>query len=179
MMTDNRRIRNVCSLVKFRANLDNPTSKNRILTKTLGKVGFIDSQYRGILPSDEEFWFSSIDSMVTKGSPSSGIFVLTPIKRIERDDICYLTHGMYDIEDDAGVRYVMPKIKEAWWVMSLQDRRLLFGDRIHAVVIVNHDHETGAVMRQITRAGGQIERLRNNDLLRNEQLDAELGLEQR
>jgi ribosomal protein L15 len=73
----------------------------------------------------------------------------------------------------------MPKIKDGWWVMSLQDRRLLFGDRIHAVVVVNYDHETGAAMQQITRAGGQVERLRNNDLLRNEQLDAELGLEPR
>lgn len=172
-MSDNRKIRNVSSLVKFRANLDNPHSKNRILTKTLGKVGFIDSQYRGILPSDEEFWFASIDSMVTKGSPSSGIFVLTPIKKIDRNDICYLTHGMYSYEDDAGVRYVFPKMKNAWWVMSLQDRRLLFNDKIHAVVIVNHDHDQTTSLQQIAAGGTQIERLRSND-----QLDAELGLRQ-
>ena len=171
MLSDNRKIRDVCTLVKFRVNLDNPHSKNRILTKTLGKVGFINAQYRGIAPSDEDFWLASIDSMVTKGAPSSGIFVLTPIKSVHRDDIMYLTHGMYTYEDDAGVRYVFPKHKNAWWVMSLQDRRLLFDEKIHAIVIVNHDHDPATSLKNASQDVG-VERLNQREL------DHELGLRQ-
>ena len=138
MLPENTRIKNTKTLVKFRANYQNLHSRNRIITSTLGKFGFINPQYRGISPQDEEFWLVNIDSMVTRGSPVSGIFILSPICMVERTDINYIAPGLYTTEDEDGIRYVIPRFVNGYWLMSLEDRRPLFDPSIHAIIVVSN-----------------------------------------
>lgn len=140
MLDDNKRIQQTKVLVKFHVNME-ATSKNRIITKTLGKIGVISSDYDGVAPNDEEFWLCSVAKEVTKGTPVSGLFVLLPIRKVDREHISYLIHGMYTYEDEGGIRYVIPKRKNIYWLMSIDDRRAIMDKAIHAIVIVNYDCE--------------------------------------
>lgn len=137
MQFDNSKIKGIRTLVKFRINHDATRSRNRIITTTLGKFGFINATYRGECPNDEEFWIAEIDSVVIKNHPVSGIFILTPIYKVEQDGYDYITHGLYTYVDHQGIRLVCPKIQGGHWLMSLDDRRLLMAPEIHAIVVVN------------------------------------------
>lgn len=148
MLPENIRVKNVTTLVKFRVNHDNPRSRNRIITNTLGKVGFINQLYRGIIPNDEEFWMVRIDSMITRGTPVSGVFILTPLNKIERDDVEYILPGMFICEDDDGIRYVKPKIPHGYWLMAIKDRRPLREPSIHAIIVLSAEPPTDVIKQQ-------------------------------
>lgn len=111
MQFDNTKIKGIRTLVKFRINHDATRSRNRIITTTLGKFGFLNANYRGECPNDEEFWIAEIDSVVIKNHPVSGIFILTPLYKVAPDEYDYITHGLYTYEDHEGIRLVYPKIQ--------------------------------------------------------------------
>jgi hypothetical protein len=137
MLPENTRVKNLRTLVKFRANNENPRSRNRLITSTLGKIGFINPQYHGISPNDEEFWLVNIDSMVTRAGPVSGIFLLSPICTVDRRDISYTMPGLYTVEDADGIRLIKPHYPDGYWLMSIEDRRPLLAPDIHALIVVS------------------------------------------
>ena len=172
MLEENKRIQRTKVLVKFHVNME-ATSKNRIITKTLGKIGVISSDYDGVAPNDEEFWLCDVVKEVTKGTPVSGLFVLRPIRKVDREDISYLIHGMYSLEDEGGIRYVIPKRKNIYWLMSIDDRRTIMDKAIHAIVIVNYDCALPGCI-----SGNPAPHVAPADIhsISDQDLDAELGI---
>lgn len=151
MIEENRRIQRTLTLVKFYVDIKRPTSRNRLITKTLGKIGVISADYNGVAPNDEEFWLCGFRKEVTKSpaEPASGLFILKPIRYVDRLQVQYLTVGLYTCEDEGGIRYVIPKYKNVYWLMSIAERRRLIDpDRIHSIVVVNYDIEPGAQQYQ-------------------------------
>jgi hypothetical protein len=90
-----------------------------------------------VCPGDEEFWIAEIDAVVLKSHAVSGVFILTPIEKVTRNDYDYITHGFYTYRDVQGIRLVYPKFDTGNWLMSIDDRRLLMQSNVHAIVIVN------------------------------------------
>lgn len=141
-LEENLRIQRTLTLAKFHVDTTRPTSRNRLITKTLGKIGVISADYNGVAPNDEEFWLCGFHKEVTKSAanPCSGLFILKPIRYVDRCQINYLTLGLYTYEDDGGIRYVIPKYKNMYWLMSIEERRrLIEPSRIHSIVVVNYN----------------------------------------
>ena len=176
MLPENKKVRDVKTLVKFRSNNDNPHSRNRIITNTLGKIGFINQLYRGVLPQDEEFWLVNIDAVITRGTPVSGVFILTPIQVVPREDVDYIMPGMYTYDDDSGIRYVRPKMPFGYWLMSIHDRRPLLEPTIHALIVVSEPPSKQLVKNE-PRGLTEIPRANNMTAQDLKSLDMELGLE--
>jgi len=144
VLDENRRIQRTLVLVKFIVDVTRPNSRNRLITKTLGKIGVISADYTGRAPNDEEFWLCAVHKEVTKtqSNPCSGLFILKPVRYVDRTQVNYLTTGFYTYEDEGSIRYVIPRYKNMYWLLSIEERRrLLDPPRIHSVVTVNYDIE--------------------------------------
>lgn len=142
MLEENRRIQRTNTIVKFIVDNSRPHSRNHLITRTLGKIGVISADYNGVAPNNEEFWLVGFRKEVTKsqGNPCSGLFILEPLRYIDRTQINYLSPGLYSVEDECGIRYVIPKFKNSFWLMSIPDRRrLVEHSNSHSVVVVNYN----------------------------------------
>jgi hypothetical protein len=153
VLDENRRIQRTLVLAKFIVDATRPNSRNRLITKTLGKIGVVSADYTGRAPNDEEFWLCTVVKEVTKtqSNPSSGLFILKPVRYVDRTQVNYLTTGFYTYEDEGGIRYVIPKYKNMYWLLSIEERRrLLDPSHIHSVVTVNYDIENAPVQQPAT-----------------------------
>jgi len=181
MLEENKRIQETLTLVKFHANTERPFSKNRLITKTLGKHGVVSSDYKGQAPNEEEFWLCGFQKEVTKSTPCSGLFILKPLHYVDRSWISYIPFGYYNIEQENGILYVIPKDKDMYWMMSMADRRRYFSPEVHAIIVVNQD-----VSPQIAAAGAAAMKEAQLQLhssyrpaVSDADLDRSLGLDQR
>ena len=158
MLEENRRIQRTSTIVKFIVDTSRPHSRNHLITRTLGKIGVISADYNGTAPNNEEFWLVGFRKEVTKsqGNPCSGLFILEPLRYIDRTQISYLSPGLYSIEDECGIRYVIPKFKNSFWLMSIPDRRrLVEQSNSHSVVVVNYDiNPDGQMVETHVNLGG-------------------------
>jgi hypothetical protein len=134
-MEENTRVRGLYSVVKFIDNVDQK-SPNRLITMTLGKYGFVNSDYRGPTPNHDEFWLARIDREI-KANSVKGCFVLTPVKPINRRSIDALVPGVdtfTDWEED-GIRYILPHDREKFFVAPLTYRKAI--KSVRSVIVVN------------------------------------------
>ena len=134
-MDENTRIRGLYTVVKFIDNVD-PNSPNRLITLTLGKYGFVNSDYRGPSPNHDEFWLARIDREIQANSVK-GCFVLTPVKRVDRSEIVKLMPGIGDFEffEEDGIRYILPHDKSKFCVVPLAYRKSIRS--VRSVITVN------------------------------------------
>lgn len=134
-MQENARIRGLFTIVKF---IDNPvpSSPNRLVTKTIGKYGFVSSDYEGPAPKHDEFWLVRIDREI-KANSLQGCFVLTPVKPIDRQDISILVSGVghYSEYEEEGIRYILPVDKDKYYVLPLEHRKNI--KTVRSVIVVN------------------------------------------
>lgn len=134
-MLENARIRGLYSVVKF---LDNKSqsSSNRLVTMTLGKYGFVNTDYEGPSPKHDEFWLVRIDREICANT-LKGCLVLTPVKHVERKDIHTLVPGceMYTEFYEDGIRYVLPRDKEKYYILPLDHRKRIRD--VRSVIVVN------------------------------------------
>jgi hypothetical protein len=104
---------------------DQPTGgwKNKIYTRSLRKIGFIDNRYPkdGAFPKDDEHWLVEIvrENMNDKG----GCFILRPVQMVPRDDLMPLVHGSYEMRQDEDAVIITPNDKAKFWVMSPSAKR--------------------------------------------------------
>jgi hypothetical protein len=144
------------TLVKFIDNYDK-ASTNRIVSKTLGKLGVVDGGTLARMtdkPRQKEFWYCELLKETGAGTPK-GVFVLSPVRKIASAvidgfntiDIVHLVPGMFDTVKSDNVILVYPKTKGPNWILSnVLRQHLMRRDKeaydINAVVVVFDDAKT-------------------------------------
>ena len=127
------------TIVKFYNNTKVDDS-NTVITKTLLKVGVVDSQWckavKGAVesPNDGEFWRVDIVRETNPGLPR-GCFVLQPLSKVDVEGLSRLVPGMYHEELKEGVLYVYPKHKNINWILPLKLKQGM-RDRCYAAIVV-------------------------------------------
>lgn len=134
-MEENSRVRGLYTIVKIIDN-NSRSSANRLVTMTLGKYGFINTDYDGPSPRHDEFWLVRIDREI-KANTLQGCFVLTPVRRVDRADIDFLVPGcgQYTEFYESGIRYVLPKDKSKYYLLPLEHRKRI--KDVRSVIVVN------------------------------------------
>ncbi len=112
-----------------------PKIHNHLITRTLGKLGVIDSKWvpEDEIPKDGEFWLVEI---IRETSPAraQGVFVLIPIRQIETTEVNRLAPGMYDEENEQGTVIITPNLREDfYWMLPLSLRKAMTG--VNAVIV--------------------------------------------
>ena len=113
-----------------------PKIHNHLITRTLGKLGVIDSKWEpgeGGIPKDGEFWLVEI-MRETSPARAQGVFVLSPIRPIETSEVQRLAPGMYDEENEQGTVIVTPNLREDfYWMLPLSLRKAM--TNVNAVIV--------------------------------------------
>jgi hypothetical protein len=120
------------TLVKFIQNFT-PDSRNRLVTRTLGKLGVVDrdflEQNPPVKPQAGEFWYCNVTAE-TIGS-GRGVFLLWPLEKlplIEQDgyrtvDVLHLIPGLYTSQQRRNAMLLYPKRLGPHWIASSELRR--------------------------------------------------------
>ena len=135
-MEENHRIRGIFTVVKFIVNNNyDEKNQNRILTKTLGKYGVVDTDYKGPCPNHDEFWLVKTVKEIKVNSPK-GCIVLTPISKIDRSQVKSIIPGTgFSTEfEEMGICYVTPNNKQHYYMIPLEFRKL---NKDHRYICVN------------------------------------------
>lgn len=115
----------VITLAKYYHNRDTE-STNRIVTRTLGKFGIINKDYKGEIPKEDEFWLTKIVDNI-KPTEHIGCLIVEPIKKIEYENVGILLQGMYDEvpSDNPCLVFIKPKeaFKNSIWQLPLEDKK--------------------------------------------------------
>jgi hypothetical protein len=140
-----RPITGLKTIVKFFTNVQQqsagtidgkPKIHNHLITRTLGKLGVIDSKWEPIdggIPKDGEFWLVEI-LRETSPARAQGVFVLSPIKPVETSEVQRLAPGMYDEENEQGTVIVTPNLRDdLYWMLPLSLRKAMTG--VNAVIV--------------------------------------------
>lgn len=135
---ENINISGIYTLAKFHKNADSE-SPNRIVSRTLGKFGFIDRNYEGIMPKYEEFWIVKILYNI-KPNDTQGCLILEPIRKVDyKKEVGKLVWGMYTTKEAGNaVTLIMPKeeYKNMLWQLPLEERKRY---RKKAVIVVQEE----------------------------------------
>lgn len=118
-------------IVKFFIN-SNKTSRNEILTRTLGKIGVINSLYQAEYPQDKDVWKVQILRETHVGT-NKGCFVLQPLEKLESESITRLLPGLYTDEVIGGILYVRPRRAGYNWILPLEQKRSI--NDVYAIIV--------------------------------------------
>lgn len=155
-MEENLRIRGIFTVVKFIVNSNfDEKNQNRILTKTLGKFGVVDTDYNGPCPNHDEFWLVKIVKEIKVNSPK-GCIVLTPIMKLDKRQVKTIVPGMgFSTEyEELGICYVTPTNKQNYYMIPLEYRKL---NKVHRVTIcVNPGFINGSSAAPVASEASEI-----------------------
>jgi hypothetical protein len=118
-------------IVKFFIN-NNKTSRNEILTRTLGKIGVINSLYQGEAIQDKDVWRVRILRETHVGI-NKGCFVLEPMERLEAESITRLLPGLYVDNVVGGILFIRPKRPGYNWILPLSHKRSIRD--VYAIIV--------------------------------------------
>ena len=107
-------------IVKFFSNI-NKQNSSKLITKTLGKVGFISRSYSGVLPHNEEFWKCNIIDEISPGV-NKGCWVLEPMEKIPENEVQRLIPGFYDEKLIGGALFIYPN-ESGNWILPLMQKK--------------------------------------------------------
>jgi len=116
-------VKNKEVIIKFFPNI-NQKNSSKLMTKTLGKIGFIDRSYTGVLPKADEFWRARIVEEVHPGE-KRGCFLLEPIWPIEEPQLSRILPGLYTEELKDGILYIYPTEKGKHWIIPLAHKKFI------------------------------------------------------
>lgn len=127
----------VRTVVKFYDNHE-PTNRNKLMTKTLLKAGFIDNDWLDShpdqqVPKDGEFWMVDVVHETCAGKPK-GCFLLHPIRKVDPSSLNRLLPGMYHEENREGCMMLEPKTGGLNWILPLRHKRAV--KSVYAIVVV-------------------------------------------
>lgn len=115
----------VLTLAKYHRNQDSD-STNRIVTRTLGKFGIINKEYKGEIPKEDEFWLTRIVDNI-KPNEHQGCFIVEPVKKVSYDNVGKLLLGMYEeiLPVNDCLIFIKPveQFKGSIWQLALEDRK--------------------------------------------------------
>ena len=113
--------------------------QNKLITRTLGKVGVIDPVIYASLetrPNHDEFWFVGVLNELGRGT-NRGVFVLHPIKKVPttfhnglaEPAIVRLIPGTFSVEQREGTLYLYPATANGLlgpnWILDMDVRQYL------------------------------------------------------
>lgn len=114
--------------------------KNRLWTRTLRKIGFIDNRYTGAeKPRADEHWL--VEVIRENQSRKGGCLILTPIRKVETHERVPLVHGMYDIRVEGDVLVLVPHDKTKYWVISSEAKSSILAATKANTIIIDHGGE--------------------------------------
>jgi hypothetical protein len=129
--------------------------RNRMYTRSLRKIGFIDNRYprSAPWPKHNEHWVVEIPR--EKQNDKGGCFILKPFGDgpIKEDDLMPLVHGMYTISGDEDAVLITPNDTGKTWVMSPAAKKAILAETpdARALVIVHGTTEEDRKMWQRRR----------------------------
>ncbi len=125
----------VRTVVKFYENHE-PSNANKIFSKTLRKVAFIDHEWLdsnpNISPEDGEFWVVDVIHETCPGQ-GKGAFLLHPLKKIEPGELNRLLPGMYDEDNHNGCLILNPKNGGINWLVPKRHKQSVKG--AYAIIV--------------------------------------------
>lgn len=121
-------------------NKDGNAWKNRLWTRTLRKIGFIDNRYLGPeKPQADEHWL--VEVVRENQSRKGGCLILHPIRKIEKHERVPLVHGMYDIRIEEDILILVPHDKTKFWVNSSEAKSSILAATKANTIIIDHGGE--------------------------------------
>jgi hypothetical protein len=118
-------------VVKFFLNNDK-ISRNEIITRSLGKIGVVNSLHDGSSPQNAEFWKCEVLRETHVGC-NKGCFVLAPLERLEEETITRLLPGLYTETMHSGILIIKPKKLGHHWILPLIHRQCI--KDVYAVIV--------------------------------------------
>lgn len=116
----------------FKNNRDE--SENKMCSRTLLRIAFIDSQYQGVGPKPGEYW--RVDVSQERRGPGPGCFIVRPLRKAERT--VSLIHGNYDMSIIRDVLIITPRREpERSWMLSRNAKKELCNTTGANAVVVN------------------------------------------
>ena len=118
-------------------------NSNPLISRTLGKICFVDAAYSGARPQDGEFWIADVTKETDSGQPR-GCFLCEPFERVEYENLVPLTSAMCTVNLVYG--YVLtvdpiethtPELKTIPWILPLRQKSMLLTNREIVAIIVN------------------------------------------
>lgn len=111
--------------------------KNRLWTRTLRKIGFIDNRYTGAArPQADEHWL--VEVVRENQSAKGGCLILHPLRKIEKHERVPLVHGMYDMRMEEDVLVLVPHDKTKFWVISSEAKSAILSATKANTIIIDH-----------------------------------------
>lgn len=115
------------TLVKFYENYTE-TSTNRLVTRTLGKMGVVDRDFLAtakVKPAQGDWWYCDVVQEICAGL-DRGVFILKPVEKlpvIEQDgyrtvDLLHLVPGLYTSQRQQNVMLLHPRRPDRHWIAS-------------------------------------------------------------
>jgi len=137
---DSKTVLDLVTIVKFYFNNNRKMKSkfyNRLLTRTLGKVGVIDRKFDTDKVQSGEFWKVRIVGETCPGR-NTGCFLLEPIEKVLPDNMGIVLPGMYSEQRHKGLLIVHPNSNDHNWMMGLKHRKAIqdISDReVYAIIV--------------------------------------------
>lgn len=130
------------TVVQFHPTEPSGNWKNKLWTRTLRKIGFVDNRYTGPLkPAPGEDWLVEVvreNQGKGQASGGGGCLILRPIKKLERHEQAPLIHGMYELKLEDDIVVLTPKDLTKFWVISPQAKNSILQATKANTIIINH-----------------------------------------
>ena len=139
-------LKNVVGLetfVKFYPNMLQDTAGrsiiNKLTTRTLGKIGFVDKKFSNIRVQEDEIWRVRILDENQPGA-DRGCFLLEPLHKLERTKIAYVIPGVTSQRIVNGIMVLVPEEIEPGvaYMIPAEYKKSNLGE-CHAFVVCDPD----------------------------------------
>jgi hypothetical protein len=137
----------VITVVQFHPTDSTGNWKNKLWTRTLRKIGFVDNRYTGpAKPEPGEDWLVEVlrENQGRKAPPSTdgrsggGCLILRPIRKLEQKELLPLIHGMYELRTEEDIVILTPHDKAKFWVISPQTKNAILATTKANTIIIDH-----------------------------------------
>ena len=127
-------------VLRFFENPDR-SNQNDLISRTLGKICFIDNNYRGPRPVAGDFWLSNL-IRETKPSQVGGCFLAEPFQQVTRENLVPISPLSCTINQPYSgtlvidpVRLETPEGLTIPWIVTKNHKAKLMTNEIIAVVV--------------------------------------------
>jgi hypothetical protein len=127
----------VKTVVLFLSTESNGQWKNKMQTRTMRKIGFIDNRYTGEdKPQPGEHWL--VEIIRENQSSKGGCLILHPLKKLEKEDRVPLLHGMYDMRMEDDIVVLTPHDKTKFWMLSPKAKDAILDSTKANTIVIDH-----------------------------------------
>ncbi|NIT77380.1 MAG: hypothetical protein GWN58_23500 [Anaerolineae bacterium] len=127
-------------VLRFFANPDQ-SNQNALISRTLGKICFIDNAYRGPHPEPGDFWLSNVVKE-TRASRVAGCFLAEPFQKVAYESLipisplsCTVLQPFPGTLVIDPVRLETPEGALIPWIVTKNHKAKLMADNVIAVLV--------------------------------------------